>query len=63
MLILSSTCTEEGRPQWATNLDDWMKSLEAELAPLSSDMWATQKRLEEKGFRWIAAIECLAGGG
>jgi hypothetical protein len=35
----------------ATNEDDWPKGLEAELAPLASDMWGTQKRLEEKGFR------------
>ncbi len=34
-----------------TNTDDSTKSLEAELAPLASDMWGTQKRLEEKGFR------------
>lgn len=34
----------------ATNLDDWVKELEAELATLASNMWATQKRLEEKGF-------------
>jgi hypothetical protein len=35
----------------ATTPDDWTKGLEAELAPLASDMWRTQKRLEEKGFR------------
>jgi hypothetical protein len=35
----------------ATNLDDWVKELEAELATLSSNMWATQRRLEEMGFR------------
>jgi hypothetical protein len=35
----------------ATNLDDWTKELEGELATLAPDMWATQKRLEEKGFR------------
>ncbi len=35
----------------AANLDDWTKELEAELAPLAADMWGTQKRLEEKGFR------------
>jgi hypothetical protein len=35
----------------AANLDDLTKELEADLAPLASDMWATQKRLEEKGFR------------
>jgi hypothetical protein len=34
-----------------TNPDDSTKGLEAELAPLGSDMWGTQKRLEEKGFR------------
>jgi hypothetical protein len=34
-----------------TNPDDSIKSLEAELAPLASDMWGAQKRLEEKGFR------------
>jgi hypothetical protein len=31
--------------------DDWTTELEAELAPLAADMWGTQKRLEEKGFR------------
>jgi hypothetical protein len=31
--------------------DEGAKVLEAELAPLASDMWGTQKRLEEKGFR------------
>ena len=35
----------------ATNLDDWTKELQAELASLASDMWAMQKRLEEKGLR------------
>jgi hypothetical protein len=35
----------------ATNLDDWTKELETDLAPLAADMWGTQKRLEEKGFR------------
>jgi hypothetical protein len=35
----------------ATKPDDSTKGLEAELAPLASDMWGTQKRLEEKGFR------------
>ena len=28
-----------------------VRELEAELATLVSNMWATQKRLEEKGFR------------
>ena len=35
----------------ATNPDAWTKELEADLAALASDMWGTQKRLEEKGFR------------
>jgi hypothetical protein len=35
----------------ATNPDDWTRELEADLATLASDMWATQKRLEERGFR------------
>ena len=35
----------------ATHLEEWTKELEGELAPLASDMWAMQKRLEEKGFR------------
>jgi hypothetical protein len=35
----------------ATDLDDWTRELEVELAVLAFDMWATQKRLEEKGFR------------
>jgi hypothetical protein len=34
-----------------TDPDDVTKQLEAELAPLASDMWGTQKLLEEKGFR------------
>jgi len=34
-----------------TNTDDSSKSLDAEFVPLASDMWGTQKRLEEKGFR------------
>jgi hypothetical protein len=40
-----------GRTHMATNPDDWTKQLEADLATLASDMWATQNRLEEKGFR------------
>jgi hypothetical protein len=44
------SASEEGHAM-ATSPDDWTKGLEAELAPLASDMWATQKRLEEKGFR------------
>jgi hypothetical protein len=35
----------------ATSHDDSTKSLEVALAPLASDMWGTQRRLEEKGFR------------
>jgi hypothetical protein len=35
----------------ATNFDGWTKELETELTTLASDMWATQKKLEEKGFR------------
>ena len=35
----------------ATNPNAWTKELEADLAALASDMWGTQKRLEEKGFR------------
>jgi hypothetical protein len=35
----------------ATNQHDSPKSLEVELAPFAADMWGTQKRLEEKGFR------------
>ena len=34
-----------------TNPDDWTKELEADLARLASDMWGTQQRLAEKGFR------------
>jgi hypothetical protein len=33
------------------NPDQWTRELETELTSLASDMWATQKRLEEKGFR------------
>jgi hypothetical protein len=35
----------------AANPDDWTKELEADLTALASDMRATQKRLEEQGFR------------
>jgi hypothetical protein len=35
----------------AANLEDFAKELEADVATLASDMWTTQKRLEEKGFR------------
>ena len=35
----------------ATNPDAWTIELEADLAAFASDMWGTQKRLEEKGFR------------
>ena len=31
--------------------DDWIKELEADFAPLAADMWGTQQRLSEKGFR------------
>jgi hypothetical protein len=43
--------TQGGTNAMATNLEEWTKELEAELATLAPDMWATQKRLEEKGFR------------
>jgi hypothetical protein len=33
------------------NSDDWTKELEADLAPLASNMWGAQKQLEEKGYR------------
>lgn len=33
------------------NADERTKQLEAELAPLASDMWGTQRRLEQKGYR------------
>jgi hypothetical protein len=35
----------------AASLDEWAKELEAALATVAPDMWATQKRLEERGFR------------
>jgi hypothetical protein len=35
----------------AANIDDWTKGLEEALATLAPDMWATHKKLEEKGFR------------
>ena len=35
----------------ATNPDGWTEGLEADLAALASDMWGTQQRLMEKGFR------------
>jgi hypothetical protein len=42
---------QSGRTAMAASQDDWIKQLEAELSTLAADMWATQKRLEEKGFR------------
>jgi hypothetical protein len=35
----------------AASLDEWAKELEAALATVAPDMWATEKRLEERGFR------------
>jgi hypothetical protein len=35
----------------ANKPDDWTKELEADFAPLAADMWGTQQRLSEKGFR------------
>jgi hypothetical protein len=35
----------------AASLDEWAKELEAVLATVARDMWATQKRLDETGFR------------
>ena len=57
VLAAASASTLDFRPDknlevvTATNHDDSTKGLEAELAPLASDMWGTQKRLEERGFR------------
>ena len=45
----------------ATNPDNSTKSLEAELASLASDMWGTQKRLEERGFRVDRGNKSAAG--
>jgi hypothetical protein len=45
----------------ATNPDDWTKELEGELAALAPDMWATQKKLEEKGFRVDGGNKTSAG--
>lgn len=45
----------------ATDSVDWTKELEADLAPLASDMWATQKRLEDKGFRVDGGNKSPAG--
>ena len=50
-----------------TNPNEWTKELETDLAALASDMWGTQQRLSEKGFRvdsgnkahsgwWLTAI-------
>ena len=46
-----------------TNTEEWTKHLEAELETLASDMWATQKRLEDKGFKVDSGNKWLAGGG
>jgi len=43
------------------NLDQWIKELEAELAPLAPDMWGTQKRLEGKSFRIDSGNKTSAG--
>jgi hypothetical protein len=51
--------------QWgeamATNPDDWTKELEADLAALASNMWGTQQRLLEKGFRIAGGNKSLWG--
>jgi len=33
------------------NVDERTKQLAAELAPLASDMWGTERRLEQEGYR------------
>jgi hypothetical protein len=43
------------------NLDEWTKELESELTALAPDMWATQKRLEGKGFRIDSGNKTSAG--
>lgn len=45
----------------ATNPDDWTKELEADLAALASNMWGTQQRLLEKGFRIDGGNKSLSG--
>jgi hypothetical protein len=42
----------------SVGLDDRVKELEVELATLSTDMWAAQKRLkkEDFGFNWLEDI-------
>jgi hypothetical protein len=51
----------QGPTQMAANANDWMRELETELASLASDMWGTQKRLEEKGFRVDGGNKAPAG--
>jgi hypothetical protein len=45
----------------ANKPDDWTNELEADLATLASDMWGTQQRLEEKGFRVDGGNKSSAG--
>jgi hypothetical protein len=44
-----------------TKPDDWTKELETDLAAVASDMWGTQQRLSEKGFRVDGGNKLPAG--
>jgi allophanate hydrolase subunit 2 len=50
-LNIAASATQEEVVQVPNNVDERTKELEAEMAPLASDMWATQRRLERKGYR------------
>ena len=47
----------------ATNPDEATKELEAELAPLASDMWERKNGSKKKASGWIEATSRLPAGG
>jgi hypothetical protein len=57
-----SEVTEKARTQMEKDLEKWTKELEVELATLASDMWATQTRLEQKGFGVDSGNKTPRGG-
>ncbi len=45
----------------ATDLDEATKQIAGDLGAFAADMWAAQKRLEEKGFRVDGGNKTLTG--
>jgi hypothetical protein len=45
----------------ATNLDDWTKEPETDLAPLAADMWGRKSVSKKKASGWIAANKMPSG--